>query len=70
MKTLKGTELAKRQVAETVKSITQFTIGAAFFACRSCKYSKHGQLGVALAFPPLVVGGGNFTTVLEAVYVD
>jgi len=33
-------ELAKRQVTETDKSITQLTIGAAFFACRSCEYSK------------------------------
>jgi hypothetical protein len=34
-------ELTKRQVTETDKSITQFTIGAAFFACRrSCEYPK------------------------------
>ena len=33
-------ELAKRQVTETDKSIMQLTIGAAFFACRSCEYSK------------------------------
>jgi hypothetical protein len=33
-------ELAKRQVTKTDKGITQLTIGAAFFACRSCKYSK------------------------------
>jgi len=33
-------ELAKCQVTETDKSITQPTIGAAFFACRSCEYSK------------------------------
>ncbi len=29
-------------------------------------YLQHGQLGIALAFPPLDVGGGNFTVVLEA----
>ncbi len=33
-------ELAKCQVTKTDKGITQLTIGAAFFACRSCKYSK------------------------------
>jgi hypothetical protein len=33
-------ELVKCQVTETDKSITQLTIGAAFFACRSCEYSK------------------------------
>ena len=33
-------ELAKPQVTETDKSITQLTISAAFFACRSCEYSK------------------------------
>ena len=33
-------KLAKRQVTETFKSILQLTIGAAFFACMSCKYSK------------------------------
>jgi hypothetical protein len=33
-------ELAKRQVTKTDKGITQLTIGAAFFACRSCEYSK------------------------------
>jgi hypothetical protein len=32
--------LAKCQVTKTKKGITQLTIGAAFFACRSCKYSK------------------------------
>jgi hypothetical protein len=33
-------KLVKCQVTETDKSITQLTIGAAFFACRSCEYSK------------------------------
>jgi hypothetical protein len=33
-------ELAKGQVTELDKAITQLTVGAAFFACRSCKYSK------------------------------
>jgi hypothetical protein len=33
-------EVAKRQVTGTDKSIMQLTIGAAFFACRSCEYSK------------------------------
>jgi hypothetical protein len=33
-------KLAKRQVTETDKGITQLTIGTAFFACRSCEYSK------------------------------
>ena len=33
-------ELAKHQVTETNKTITQFTIGEAFFACRSCEYSS------------------------------
>ena len=33
-------ELVKHQVTETDKSITQLTIGKAFFACRSCEYSK------------------------------
>jgi hypothetical protein len=28
-------------------------------------FCKHGQLGIALAFLPLDVGGGNFTVVLE-----
>jgi hypothetical protein len=28
----------------------------------------HGQLGMALAFPPFDVGGGIFTTVLEVAY--
>jgi hypothetical protein len=31
--------------------------------------SDHGQLGMALAFPPIDVGGGNFTTVLGVKYV-
>jgi hypothetical protein len=30
---------------------------------------NHGQLGIALAFPPIDVGGGNFNTVLEVTYV-
>ncbi len=33
-------KLAKCQVTGTDKGITQLTIGAAFFACRSCEYSK------------------------------
>ncbi len=33
-------ELAKRQVNDLDKAITQLTVGAAFFACRSCEYSK------------------------------
>jgi hypothetical protein len=33
-------KLAKRQVTELDKSIAQLTIGAAFFACCSCDYSK------------------------------
>jgi hypothetical protein len=33
-------ELAKRQVTELEKAIAQLTIGAAFFACRSCEYLK------------------------------
>jgi hypothetical protein len=33
-------KFAKRQVTETDKGITQLTIGAAFFACRLCKFSK------------------------------
>jgi hypothetical protein len=33
-------KLAKRQVTELNKAITQLTVGAAFFACRSCEYSK------------------------------
>jgi hypothetical protein len=33
-------ELAKHQVTETDKSIAQLTIGAAFFACMSCEYSR------------------------------
>jgi len=33
-------ELAKRQVTDSDKSITQLTIGAVFFACRSCEYSN------------------------------
>jgi hypothetical protein len=33
-------KLAKRQVSELYKAISQLTIGAAFFACRSCKYLK------------------------------
>ena len=33
-------EFAKHQVTETNKTITQFTIGEAFFACRSCEYSS------------------------------
>jgi hypothetical protein len=28
-------------------------------------FCEHGQLGITLAFPPLDVGGGNFTVVLE-----
>ncbi len=36
-------ELAIRQVTKTDKGITQLTIGAAFFACRSCEYSKVPQ---------------------------
>jgi hypothetical protein len=32
-------ELTKCQVTETDKSIMQLKIGAAIFACRSCKYS-------------------------------
>ena len=32
-------ELAKRQVTELDIASTQLTIGAAFFACRSCEYS-------------------------------
>jgi hypothetical protein len=31
---------AKGQVTELNQSIAQQTIGAAFFACRSCEYSK------------------------------
>jgi hypothetical protein len=30
---------------------------------------EHGQLGIALTFPPIDVGGGNFNTVLEVAYV-
>ena len=33
-------KLAKRQVTDLDRAITQLTVGAAFFACRSCKYSK------------------------------
>jgi hypothetical protein len=33
-------ELALRQVTNLNKAIVQLTIGAAYFACRSCKYSK------------------------------
>jgi hypothetical protein len=33
-------KLAKHKATKTDKGITQLTIGAAFFACRSCKYSK------------------------------
>ena len=33
-------ELAKRQVSELDKAISQLTIGAAFFACHSCEYLK------------------------------
>ena len=33
-------ELAKRQVSELDKAISQLTIGAAFFACCSCEYLK------------------------------
>ncbi len=33
-------KLALRQVTNLDKAIVQLTIGAAFFACRSCKYSK------------------------------
>ncbi len=33
-------ELAKRQVSELVKGVSQLTICAGFFACCSCKYSK------------------------------
>ena len=32
-------ELAKRQVTELDIALSQLTIGAAFFACRSCEYS-------------------------------
>ena len=32
-------ELAKRQVTELDNTLVQLTIGAAFFACRSCEYS-------------------------------
>ena len=32
-------ELAKRQVTELDNALVQLTIGAAFFACRSCEYS-------------------------------
>ena len=33
-------ELAKCQVTDHDRAITQLTVGAAFFACRTCKYSK------------------------------
>jgi hypothetical protein len=33
-------ELAKRQVSELDKAISQLTICAGFFACRSCEYLK------------------------------
>ena len=33
-------ELAKRQVSELDKGVSQLTICAGFFACRSCEYSK------------------------------
>ncbi len=33
-------KLGKQQVTELDRVITQFIIGAAFFACCSCKYSK------------------------------
>jgi hypothetical protein len=33
-------ELALQQVTDLDKAIMQLTIGAAFFACRSCEYSK------------------------------
>jgi hypothetical protein len=33
-------ELAKRQVTELDEFIAQLTIGATFFACRSCEYSR------------------------------
>ena len=33
-------ELAKRQVSELDRAMTQLTISAGFFACRSCEYSR------------------------------
>ena len=33
-------ELAKRQVSELDHPLTQLTISAGFFACRSCEYSR------------------------------
>ena len=34
------------------------------------KWLQHGQLGMALAFLSIDVGGGEFHTVLEVMYVD
>ena len=36
-------EIAKRQVTEMERAIAQLTIGAFFFACRSCEYLKVPQ---------------------------
>ena len=36
-------EVAKMKVTETQRAISQLTIGAYFFACRSCEYLKVPQ---------------------------